>query len=184
MNITFKSLPLEGLYLCIPEVFEDSRGFFLESFKMDLFLKKRLECNFIQDNQSLSFEGALRGLHYQVGDTAQTKLVRCIDGEIFDVALDIRKNSPTFGKWYGCTLSAENKHQLYIPVGFAHGYVTLSKQSQVLYKISAPYSPKDERGVKWDDPTVDIDWNLGNIKPIVSEKDKKQPLLSEQTDLF
>ncbi|EEB7917889.1 dTDP-4-dehydrorhamnose 3,5-epimerase, partial [Salmonella enterica] len=153
------------------KVFSDERGFFMESFNQKVFeeaVGRKIE--FVQDNHSKSTKGVLRGLHYQVEPYAQGKLVRCIAGEVFDVAVDIRKDSETFGKWVGVNISSENKRQLWIPEGFAHGFLVLSDSADFLYKTSNYYSPIHERGIVWNDPTININWPI-NIDKILSEKD-------------
>ncbi|EDS1035565.1 dTDP-4-dehydrorhamnose 3,5-epimerase, partial [Salmonella enterica] len=155
--------------------FSDERGFFMESFNQKVFeeaVGRKIE--FVQDNHSKSTKGVLRGLHYQVEPYAQGKLVRCIAGEVFDVAVDIRKDSETFGKWVGVNISSENKRQLWIPEGFAHGFLVLSDSADFLYKTSNYYSPIHERGIVWNDPTININWPI-NIDKILSEKDTILP---------
>jgi dTDP-4-dehydrorhamnose 3,5-epimerase len=157
-----------------PTIFGDERGFFFESFNKEKFESAiGYSVNFIQDNHSKSSKGVLRGLHYQLAPYSQGKLVRCIEGEVFDVAVDIRKNSSTFGKWVGINLSAENKRQLWIPEGFAHGFLTLSETAEFLYKTTNYYAPEYEKAIRWDDPQFSGMWpyNLNNI--MVSEKDRK-----------
>ena len=156
-----------------PKVFGDERGFFLESFNQKTFEEATgLKREFVQDNHSKSSKGVLRGLHYQLPPMAQGKLVRVVQGEVFDVAVDIRKSSPTFGKWVGVHLSAENKRQLWIPEGFAHGFLTLSETAEFLYKTTNYYSPKDESGILWSDSAIEIQWPQ-ITQPLLSEKDKK-----------
>jgi len=162
-----------------PTVLEDSRGFFFESFNRQKFQSGvGRDVDFVQDNHSRSAYGVLRGLHYQLPPHAQGKLVRVAVGEIFDVAIDIRKSSKTFGKWVGLRLSAENKLQLWIPEGFAHGFVTLSEHAEVLYKTTSYYAPRSDRGILWNDPALGIDWQ-GLSEPLLSQKDAAQPLLSD-----
>ena len=162
-----------------PKVFGDERGFFLETFRTDWFKKECADVDFVQDNHSKSIKGVLRGLHYQIEPMAQGKLVRCIKGKIFDVAVDIRIGSPTFGKWIGVELSEENKLMLWIPKGFAHGFLTLSEEAEVVYKVSgSEYSPEHDRCIKWNDPDIGIKWPLDG-EPILSEKDKNAPLLKD-----
>ena len=156
-----------------PKVFQDNRGIFYESYSKKIYQKAGVIEEFVQDNHSVSQKGTLRGLHYQAG---QAKLVRVTHGEVFDVVVDIRKESPTFGQWAGVTLSAQNFKQLYIPAGFAHGFYVLSQRAEFLYKCSEYYSPKEERGVRWNDPDIAIDWPDEN--PILSDKDKCLPFLS------
>lgn len=156
-----------------PKVFGDERGFFFESFNQQQFEAAiGYPVNFVQDNHSKSSKGVLRGLHYQLAPHAQGKLVRCVVGEVFDVAVDIRKSSPTFGQWVGVHLSAENKRQLWIPEGFAHGFVTLSDTAEFLYKTTDYYAPQSERAIRWDDPQVGIEWPIvGEVS--LSKKDQE-----------
>ena len=172
---TFQKLEIEGLWLIKPQVFSDDRGFFLESYKKSEFVKNGIYVDFVQDNHSKSSRNVLRGLHYQEGKFAQGKLVRCLKGDIFDVAVDIRPTSKTFGKWYGVTLSENNFYMLYIPPGFAHGFLTLSKEAQILYKTTSEYIAEADRGLIWNDPDIGINWGINN--PILSKKDEKHPLL-------
>ena len=182
MPFEFKKYDISDVQLVIPKVFPDERGFFLEAYKKSDFILNGIKDEFNQDNHSKSTKGVLRGLHYQKDPKSQAKLVRCIRGEIFDVAVDIRKNSPTFGKWVGEKLTEENKHMLYIPAGFAHGFVVLSNEAEILYKASNEYSKEHDRGISWNDPDINIKWNI-NFEPILSEKDKKQPRLKDIEDL-
>lgn len=176
MNVT--SLKLEGAYFIDPVVHGDNRGFFMESYNDQVFKQNGLNFNFIQDNQSLSAEtGVLRGLHYQLAPKAQTKLVRVLSGAIYDVIVDIRKDSPTFGQWIGVILSEHNKRQLLVPKGFAHGFCTLVPNTQVFYKVDEYYSPENDRGILWNDPALGIDWPTSN--PILSDKDQRHPLLKD-----
>jgi dTDP-4-dehydrorhamnose 3,5-epimerase len=174
-------LAIPDVILFEPKVFGDDRGFFYESFNQKVFEQATgLKREFVQDNHSKSQKGVLRGLHYQVPPMAQGKLVRVIEGEVFDVAVDIRKNSPTFGQWVGGVLSAQNNNQIWIPEGFAHGFITLSGTAQFLYKTTNYYSPEHERCIAWDDPKLAIDWQLEAIgKPLLSEKDKTGKLLCD-----
>lgn len=169
----FQELAIEGLVLIKPKVFSDERGYFMEAYNQRLFHKAGIEHEFVQDNQSQSVKNCIRGLHYQVNQW-QAKLVRCIEGEIFDVGVDIRPESPTYGKWCGAVLSAGNRHQLFVPEGFAHGFSVLSDTAQVLYKCSNFYSPQDERGLMWNDPAFAIDWQIEG-DPILSQKDRDYP---------
>ena len=169
---------LKGVRLIVPRVFEDDRGFFLETFNAAVFEENGLPVNFVQDNHSRSTRGVLRGLHYQ-HPTWQGKLVRVVSGEIFDVAVDIRPDSPTFSQWYGVILNEQNKHQLYIPPGYAHGFCVLSETVDVTYKCTALYAPAEDAGIRWDDPDIGIDWPIS--EPLVSEKDRNAPLLKELT---
>ena len=163
--------PLDGVLILEPKVFGDARGFFFESFNARRFEELTgVRTGFVQDNHSRSAKGVLRGLHYQIRQP-QGKLVRVVAGEVFDVAVDIRKSSPTFGKWYGHRLSAENKSQLWIPAGFAHGFVVLSEHADFLYKTTDYWAPEHERCIAWNDPDLAIDWPLGDLTPQVSAKD-------------
>lgn len=163
---------ISGLLVIEPKVFSDERGFFFESFNQHMFQKATgLDINFVQDNHSKSKKGVLRGLHFQIPSKTQSKLVRVVNGEIFDVAVDLRKSSNTFGRWVGQVLSAENKKQLWIPFGFAHGFMTLSDTAEILYKTTDYYSPELERCISWNDPDIAIQWP-SNMAPILSEKDQ------------
>jgi dTDP-4-dehydrorhamnose 3,5-epimerase len=163
--------PLDGVFVLEPKVFGDARGFFFESYNARNFeAATGTRLNFVQDNHSRSAKGVLRGLHYQIRQP-QGKLVRVTAGEVFDVAVDLRKSSPTFGKWYGHLLSAENKLQLWIPTGFAHGFVVLSDSADFLYKTTDYWAPEFERCIAWNDPDLAIDWPLGSTPPLVSTKD-------------
>ena len=158
----------------------DQRGWFSETFRVDLYIGNLGENVFVQDNQSYSRDiGTLRGLHFQLPPYSQAKLVRCLSGAIFDVAVDIRKGSPTYGKWQGVELTAENCKQLYIPTGFAHGFMTLLPDTMIYYKVSDYYAPDCDQGLVWNDPDIAIEWPLKNIKPILSEKDEKQASLKD-----
>ncbi|MGG4094721.1 dTDP-4-dehydrorhamnose 3,5-epimerase [Paenibacillus lautus] len=171
-------LILNGAFLIEPMVHGDSRGFFMESYNESLFKQHGITYNFIQDNQSLSAEaGVLRGLHYQLNPKAQTKLIRVLTGAIYDVIVDIRKSSPTFGQWVGVILNEHNHRQLLVPKGFAHGFCTLMPNTQVLYKVDEYYSPENDRGILWNDPALGIDWPTSN--PILSGKDQRHPLLKD-----
>jgi dTDP-4-dehydrorhamnose 3,5-epimerase len=178
-----KVFPTEipDILLLKPAVHEDQRGFFLESYNKKTFSTHGISVDFVQDNHSRSIKNTLRGLHYQI-NPGQAKLVRVISGEVFDVAVDIRIGSPTFGKWVSALLSAANKYQLYIPVGFAHGFCVLSDHAEFEYKCSAFYSAEDERGIAWNDPDLNIDWPVNN--PLLSEKDKKNPPFSKMENYF
>ncbi|WP_149095629.1 dTDP-4-dehydrorhamnose 3,5-epimerase [Paenibacillus terrae] len=171
-------LKLEGSSILEPEVHGDYRGFFMESYNEQLMNQNDILIKFIQDNQSLSAEaGVIRGLHYQLNPKAQTKLVRVVSGAIYDVIVDIRKNSSTFGEWVGVILSEYNKRQLLVPQGFAHGFCTLVPNTQVFYKVDEYYSPENDRGILWNDPILGINWPTS--MPILSDKDQCLPLLSE-----
>ena len=167
--------PIDGLLTIEPKIFADPRGMFYEVYSESRYEEHGISC-FVQDNHSISKKGVVRGLHYQV-NPGQNKLVRVTRGEIFDVAVDIRKQSPTYGKWWGLSLSETNNFQLYIPIGFAHGFCVLSESAEVLYKCSDYYSPENERGILWNDPDLAIDWPVKD--PILSEKDAMYPLFSE-----
>lgn len=169
MKVTPTAIP--DLWVIEPKVYGDARGFFFESYNRQAFKTATgLDIDFVQDNHSKSSKGVLRGLHYQLPPKAQGKLVRVVQGEVFDVAVDIRKGSSTFGQWVGETLSAENKKQFWIPPGFAHGFVTLSDTAEFLYKTTDYYSPAHERCIRWDDSALGIDWHL-DMAPLVSAKD-------------
>lgn len=176
MNLTPTSLP--EVLLIEPKVFEDERGFFFESYQKQKFSEAGIPFDFVQDNHSRSGQGTLRGLHYQIRQP-QGKLVRVIAGEIFDVAVDIRRSSPTFGKWAGDYLSAENKKMLWVPPGFAHGFYVTSFEAEVLYKATDYYAPQWERSIAWNDPTVKIDWPLQGDAPILSAKDSAAKFLND-----
>jgi dTDP-4-dehydrorhamnose 3,5-epimerase len=170
---------LPGVKVIEPTVFGDLRGWFMETYSDAKFREAGVNMNFVQDNQSFSAtKGTLRGLHYQLNPKAQTKLVRCTRGAIFDVAVDIRKGSPTFGKWFGIELNAENKKQLLVPRGFAHGFMTLTDDVEVQYKVDELYAPDCDCGIIWNDPTIGIEWPI-EITPLLSAKDEKAPLLEE-----
>ena len=177
MPFSFSETTLPEVQLIEPRVFPDDRGFFLEYYKKSDFVANGITENFFQDNHSRSTRGVLRGLHYQLNPAAQGKLVRCISGEIWDVAIDIRRSSPHFGKWVGYCLSAENKRMLYIPAGFAHGFFTLSEIAEITYKVTAEYNPKCDRGIIWNDPQIGITWPSAGV--LVSAKDAGLPLLKD-----
>lgn len=162
---------IKDLVIIFPSVFEDTRGYFFEGYNRSKFSDLGIEIDFVQDNQSFSKRGTLRGLHYQNPSFAQTKLVRVLQGEIMDVAVDLRKDSPTYGKHFGILLSAENKKQLLVPQGFAHGFSVLSQTAVVLYKCDQFYNKQSEGGIRFDDPALDIDWGMDLADAIVSEKD-------------
>ncbi|HAA83206.1 MAG TPA: dTDP-4-dehydrorhamnose 3,5-epimerase [Thermodesulfobacterium commune] len=169
---------LEGVYILEPTVFEDHRGFFMESYNKKDFEEIGLFFDFVQDNHSLSVQAfVLRGLHFQLNPKAQTKVVRCLKGAIYDVVVDIRKGSPTFGKWIGVILTEYNKRQIVVPKGFAHGILTLVPNTEILYKVDEYYSPEHDRSIRWNDPDLKIDWPT--TTPILSEKDKNAPLLKD-----
>ena len=184
MQVTPLDIP--DVKVLTPKKFGDHRGFFSETFSRKAMKELAgIDVEFVQDNQSLSVEkGVVRGLHYQLQPTAQDKLVRVTRGAILDVAVDIRRGSPTFGKHVSAVISAENWNQIFVPKGFAHGFVTLEPNTEVLYKVTNYYSPKDERGVRWNDPKLGIKWGIDESSAVLSEKDRKYPLLAEATDLF
>ena len=178
MTFEFKKLEIPDVILIKPKVFEDERGFFMETYKKEDFEEKAgIKGEFIQDNHSKSKRGVLRGLHFQREHYAQAKIVRCIRGAIYDVAVDLRKNSPTFGNYVGVNLSEDNRYQLYIPGGCAHGFLVLSDVAEVIYKVDNVYAPDHEGGLIWNDPDVNIPWP--NDNPSLSQKDQKLPTLRE-----
>ena len=182
MEATHLSIP--DLILFTPKIFVDDRGYFYESFNHSIFEDTTgLDVRFVQDNHSQSKKGVLRGLHYQLPPKAQGKLVRVVHGEVFDVAVDIRTGSSTFGNWVGVRLSAENKQQLWIPKGFAHGFLTLSEKAEFLYKTTEYYAKEYERCIAWNDPYLSINWPLNGLMPVMSEKDRDGGLFSN-ADLF
>jgi len=169
----------------VPKRHGDHRGFFSETWSRRALASVGIDVEFVQDNHSLSRErGVLRGLHYQLHPKAQDKLVRVIRGSILDVAVDIRRSSPTFGKHITHVISAENWRQIFVPAGFAHGFVTLEADTEVIYKVTADYSPEHERGILWNDPALGIDWGIESTQAILSPRDTKHPLLANQPDLF
>lgn len=178
----FIPTPIPDVLVMEPKIFADERGFFLESYQKQRFAEAGIPFDFVQDNHSKSQQGVLRGLHYQI-QQPQGKLVRVVAGEIFDVAVDIRKNSPTFGRWVGDYLSAENKKMLWVPVGFAHGFYVTSPAAELIYKATDYYAPQWERTLAWDDPTIHVDWPTHGVPPILSPKDEAGKSL-EQAELF
>lgn len=175
---------LKGVFIIEPAVFGDQRGWFMETYNKEKFSELGINLGFVQDNHSFSSEkGTLRGLHYQLNPRAQTKLVRCTMGSIYDVAVDIRKGSRTYGEWFGIELSAKNKKQLLVPKGFAHAFITLTDNVEVQYKVDELYSPENDRGIIWNDPDINIEWPI-DITPILSEKDQKAPLLKDAENNF
>ena len=176
MALKVEKSDLEGVLIIEPSVYTDSRGSFFESFQKERYKELGITEEFVQDNQSVSQKHTIRGLHYRV-DPGQSKLVRVIRGEVFDVVVDIRKNSTTFGQWRGYTLSASNYLQIYIPVGFAHGFCVLSESAEFLYKVSEYYSAEKEKGIMWNDPEIGIEWPTSS--PVLSEKDKHNPALKD-----
>jgi dTDP-4-dehydrorhamnose 3,5-epimerase len=176
MPFTFTPAALPGVVVIEPTVFGDDRGFFMETYKKSDFAGAGLDVDFVQENHSKSVEGTLRGLHLQRAPKAQGKLVRAVEGEIFDVAADIRRESPTFGKWVSVVLSAENRRSVFIPAGYAHGFCVVSSEAQVVYKTTAEYAPELEWGVRWDDPLLAISWPV--YKPLLSQRDGRWPFLA------
>ena len=177
---------IPAVKLIVAKKHGDHRGFFSEVYSRRALRDAcGIDLEFVQDNHSLSAEkGVVRGLHYQVAPTAQDKLVRVVRGAILDVAVDIRRGSPTFGKHVAEVISAEKWNQILVPIGFAHGFVTLEPNTEVLYKVTAPYSPKDERGIRWNDPALGIDWRVDPAAAILSKRDTEHPYLKDATDLF
>ena len=173
---------IEEVILITPKVFEDARGFFLETYSQKVFQENGIEVNFVQDNHSFSKKGVLRGLHFQKPPMAQDKLVRVVKGEVFDVAVDLRKDSLTCGQWVGANLSSDNRQMLFIPKGFAHGFLTLSDTADFEYKVSNLYAPKYDCGLLWDDPDVGIVWPIR--QPVLNDKDKTQPRFAEVRNIF
>ena len=174
---------LDGVVIIEPDVFGDNRGFFMESWNKKKMEEAGLFYDFVQDNHSKStVKDTLRGIHFQKGDKAQAKLVRCVKGAVLDVAVDLRRNSPTFKQWVGVELSAENKKQLLIPRGFGHGFLTLTDDVEFLYKADNYYAPEADAGIRWNDMDIGVEWGVEN--PILSEKDKKNPFLKDCKELF
>ncbi len=182
MNFDFKRLEIPEVILVTTRPFEDARGFFMERYKRSSFVAAGVKDVFVQDNHSFSRKNVLRGLHYQNPPRAHSKLVSVIQGEILDVALDIRRGSPSYGRSISQVLSSENHRQLYVPEGFAHGFYVLSEEAHVLYKLSSEYAPEHDRGIRWDDPALGLDW--GSDHPLLSERDRTQPTLSEADTPF
>ena len=182
MPFQFQRLNIPDVILVKPRAFQDGRGFFMETYKRSAFAANGIDGAFVQDNFSQSVHGVLRGLHYQASPSAQAKLVRVIRGRVFDVAVDIRRGSPTYGCWVGEILSAENRHMLYIPEGFAHGFCVLGDQALFSYKVTAEYDPAADRGIVWNDPDIGIEWPLA--EPVLSTKDAALPLLKNAENNF
>jgi len=176
MPVSIEPTDLPGVVLVVPRVFTDDRGYFMETFKRSEFERAGLDLPFVQENHSRSSAGTLRGLHYQREPKAQGKLVRVVLGEIFDVAVDIRQGSPTFGRWVSATLSAENRLAIYIPPGFAHGFCVTSAEAEVIYKTTEEYAPEYEEGIRWDDPGLAIAWPVAS--PVLSPRDQRWPSLA------
>ena len=179
MNIITTNLP--GVIVIEPKVYVDKRGFFLETFREDVLLQAGINAHFVQDNHTRSSQGVLRGLHYQMTQT-QGKLVRVAAGSVFDVVVDVRSSSPTFGQWYGIELNEDNIKMIYVPPGFAHGFVVLSETADFIYKCTDYYHPESEQGIAWDDPDLNIDWSIAEIaeKISISDKDKQNVKLKDQ----
>lgn len=182
MPFRFEPQAIPEVILIEAKAFPDERGFFMETYKESEFRSGGIPQSFVQDNFSSSRRGVLRGLHYQMNPAAQGKLVCCLQGEIFDVAVDIRKGSPSYGRWVSAILSAENRRMLWVPEGFAHGFQALSDQVMVLYKVTAEYNPATDRGIRWDDAAIGIDWPIKN--PLLSPKDALMPSLAEAENNF
>ena len=171
--------------ILVPKKHGDYRGFFSEVYSRPVLRELGIDVEFVQDNHSLSVEkGVLRGLHYQIAPAAQDKLVRVVRGAILDVAVDVRRSSPTFGRHVGAVLSADNWRQIFVPKGFAHGFVTLEPNTEVLYKVTCCYSPQHERGIRWNDPVLGIDWQVEPARAILSQRDREHPMLAQAQDLF
>ena len=177
-KITVETTPIEGLLVITPTVFGDNRGYFMETYNAADFKEAGIDCSFVQDNQSASKKGVIRGLHFQI-NYPQDKLVRVIKGEVFDVAVDMRKGSKTYGQWFGIRLSEENKKMFFIPKNFAHGFLVLSDYAEFTYKCTELYHPNDEGGIIYNDPDIGIEWPDEGLELIFSEKDKKWPTLKE-----
>lgn len=177
--MTITKTDFEGLYIIEPKIFPDARGYFFESFNIDGIRKAGIDFNPVQDNESKSSKGVIRGLHYQLNPYAQTKLIRVVEGKIFDVAVDLRKDSPTFKRWFGKIIDSETKKQIFIPKGFAHGFSVLSDYAIIQYKVDDFYNKASERGIRFDDPQLNINWHLDDISPIFSEKDMAHPYIDD-----
>ncbi|WP_448329173.1 dTDP-4-dehydrorhamnose 3,5-epimerase [Sulfitobacter sp. M13] len=183
--MTLEQTPLPGVVVIKPARFGDNRGFFSESYSAKALAEHAITTQFVQDNHSLSmFQGTIRGLHFQAPPHAQDKLVRCGRGVLFDVTVDIRNGSPTYGQWFGVELSFENGKQLLVPAGFAHGFVTRASETEIIYKCSDYYSQETEGAVAWNDPQVGIDWGLNDIAPVLSKKDAQAPSLADLNSPF
>ena len=183
MSIKVTKCDIDGLAVIEPEVHKDNRGYFVETYNQKDMEEAGLDLNFVQDNQSMSTKGVLRGLHRQI-NYPQGKLVRVIKGEVFDVAVDLREGSETYGQWHGEVLSAENMKQFYIPMGFAHGFLVLSDEAEFCYKVTDFYHPGDELGIKWDDPDIGVEWPIpDDMEIVLSDKDKNLPFLKDIKEL-
>lgn len=180
----FTQCPIPGLLVAAPSIFADSRGYFFEAYNETVFAQNGITCTFVQDNQSRSSRGVIRGLHYQNNPFAQSKLVRVLDGTIIDVAVDIRKGSPTFGEHFAIELSAENQKQLFIPAGFAHGFSVLSETAVVMYKCDNLYNKASEGGILFSDPALNIDWGISPDEAVVSDKDRELPFINDSVHNF
>lgn len=177
-KFSFQKTSIEGVIIVEPTAYGDSRGYFMETYQREDFIRGGIDVEFVQDNQSMSTRGVLRGLHFQK-QFPQSKLVRCIRGEVFDVAVDLRDGSPTYGKWEGVVLSAENRRQFFIPKGFAHGFLVLSDEAEFVYKVDDFYHPNDEGGLMWNDPAIGIKWPIPEgMELLLSDKDKLHPPFS------
>lgn len=184
-HLEIEPTPLPGVIVITPARFGDHRGFFSESYSAKAFAEHGIPTQFVQDNHSLSMtQATIRGLHFQAPPHAQAKLVRCVRGVLFDVAVDIRKGSPTYGQWFGVELSFENGKQLLVPAGFAHGFVTRAPETEIIYKCSDYYAQETEGAIAWDDPQVGIDWGLGDSAPVLSDKDANAPSLADLNSPF
>lgn len=183
MPFVFTRLDIPDVILVDAKSFSDDRGYFLENYKESIFIENKINTRFTQDNFSHSTKGVLRGLHYQKNPKAQAKLVTALRGEILDIAVDIRKNSPTYGHWISEILSEKNHKLLYIPEGFAHGFCVISEEADVLYKVNQEYSPEHEKGIIWNDPEINIKWPI-DVVPILHEKDSKLPILKNADNNF
>ncbi len=178
-KFNFIKTSIEGVMIVEPTAYGDNRGYFMETYQREDFIKGGIDVEFVQDNQSMSVKGVLRGLHFQIKHS-QSKLVRCIKGEVFDVAVDLREGSPTYGKWEGVLLSAENKRQFFIPKGFAHGFLVLSDEAEFVYKVDDYYHPNDEGGLMWNDPDIGVEWPIPEGMELkLSDKDKIHPPFSQ-----
>jgi dTDP-4-dehydrorhamnose 3,5-epimerase len=177
--VEIRRLDIDGVIEIVPKAFGDARGFFSETWSEKRFAEAGIGIQWVQDNQSFSAERhVLRGLHFQLAPFAQDKLIRVLRGSVFDVAVDLRRDSPSFGKWTSCVVSADARNQLLVPRGFAHGFLTLEPGVEVFYKVSAPYAPEHNRAIRWNDPAIGIDWPLGGAEPVLSAKDAAAPLLA------
>lgn len=182
MNFSFSPQAIPDVIVVEPKPFGDARGFFMEAYKASVYQANGVTSQFVQDNLARSVGGVLRGLHYQKDPAACAKLVTVLEGEVLDVAVDMRRGAPTYGQWLGVTLSAENRRQLFVPEGFAHGYLVRSETALLSYKVSYEYVPDCDRGVLWNDPAIGIDW--GATEPILSDKDRAQPTLEQADNTF